>query len=159
MTEDTLQMLSVLCAAYADSITASENVRPLIAAYPACPAYFAEEMLKLARLHRDFNLQSHIVVLDMGEHAQRLDLFHLLLRQRRRTEPRPRRRYGRHIDTLPAELRRHTHALRPGSTCSAVRLHWTCCACYRTKGALRAEEPSRLSAEPGRRLTSLHNTA
>ena len=83
MTEDTLQMLSVLCAAYADSITGSEKVRPLIAAYPACPAYFAEEMLKLARLHRDFNLHSHIVVLDMGDHPQRLDLFHLLLRQRR----------------------------------------------------------------------------
>ena len=83
LTEEAMQTLAVLLSAYADGVTAAGQVLPLIAAYPGLPIEFAEELLKLTRIEREFKLASHIVVLEFRDHPSRLDLFNQVLRQRR----------------------------------------------------------------------------
>ncbi|MBE0622486.1 MAG: PelD GGDEF domain-containing protein [Burkholderiales bacterium] len=83
LTEENMQTLAVLLSAYADGVTAADHVLPLVAAYPGLPIDFAEELLKLTRIQREFNLSSHIVVLEFGEHPARPDIFNQVLRQRR----------------------------------------------------------------------------
>ena len=83
LTEETMQTLAVLLSAYADGVTAAAQVLPLVSSFPGLPLEFAEELVKLTRIQRDFNLSSHIVVLEFGEHPSRLDMFNQVLRQRR----------------------------------------------------------------------------
>lgn len=83
LTEEIMQTLAVLLSAYADGVTAAEQVLPLVSSYPGLPVEFAEELVKLTRIQREFRLSSHIVVLEFGEHPARLDLFNQVLRQRR----------------------------------------------------------------------------
>jgi hypothetical protein len=81
--EETLQLMSVLLSAYADGASAAELVLPLLAAHPDTPAEFAAELVKLARIEREFRLRSHILVIEFGEHSERKDMFQQVLRQRR----------------------------------------------------------------------------
>ena len=81
--EESLQMIAVLLSVYADAITSATQVLPLLASNPGCPPTFAEELVKLARLQRDFGIQSQIVVLVFGNSGTRLDVYHHALRQRR----------------------------------------------------------------------------
>jgi hypothetical protein len=83
LTEETMQTLAVLLSAYADGVTAAEQVLPLVSSYPGLPIEFAEELVKLTRIQREFSLSSHIVVLEFGAHSNRLDMFNQVLRQRR----------------------------------------------------------------------------
>ncbi len=83
LNEETMQTLAVLLSAYADGVSAADEVLPLVSSYPGLPIDFAEELLKLTRIQREFGLASHIVVLEFGEHPSRLDMFNQVLRQRR----------------------------------------------------------------------------
>ena len=83
LNEETMQTLAVLLSAYADGVTAADQVLPLVSSYPGLPIDFAEELVKLTRIQREFKLSSHIVVLEFGAHPSRLDLFNHVLRQRR----------------------------------------------------------------------------
>ena len=81
--EETLQLMSVLLSAYADGVSAAELVLPLLASFPGIPTEFAEELVKLTRIEREFHLASHIVVLEFGQHRERPDMYQQVLRQRR----------------------------------------------------------------------------
>ena len=83
LSEDTLQMLAVLLSAYADGIAASGAVIPVLRAHPGCPVDFAEELVKLERIQREFGIASHIVLLVFGDHPERLDMFQHVLRAKR----------------------------------------------------------------------------
>jgi len=83
LNEEVLQLLTVLASVYADGVTAASRIMPLIEANPGCPIEFAEELLKLQRIQRDFGISSHIVVLAFGDSLERADAFHLVNRQRR----------------------------------------------------------------------------
>ena len=83
LTEENMQTLTVLLSAYADGVTAADQVLPLVASLPGLPLDFAEELVKLMRIQREFGLSSHIVVLQFGEHPARLDMVNQVLRQRR----------------------------------------------------------------------------
>jgi hypothetical protein len=83
LNEDTLQTISVLLAAYADGVTVAEQVMPVLAEYPGCPIDFAEELIKLTRIQRDFGVQSRIVTLTLGDHPERADIYQHVLRNRR----------------------------------------------------------------------------
>ena len=83
LNEETLQMLGVLVSAYADGIAAADLVVPLLAAFPGGPIDFAEELVKLIRIQRDFGIQSRIVALIIGDHEERLDIYHHVARNRR----------------------------------------------------------------------------
>ncbi len=83
LNEDTLQMLAVLLSAYADGITAAAAVLPVLREHPGCPVDFAEELVKLERIQREFGVTSHIVLISFGEHSDRRDMFQQVLRAKR----------------------------------------------------------------------------
>jgi len=83
LTEDTLQTLAVLLSAYADGISAASAVIPVLRAHPGCPVDFAEELVKLERIQREFGVASHIVLLAFGDHPERMDMFQHVLRAKR----------------------------------------------------------------------------
>jgi len=81
--EDTLQTLAVLLSAYADGVASAGPVRPILLAHPGCPVYFAEELVKLQRIQRDFGVPSHIVMIAFGPHPERRDMYEHVLRAKR----------------------------------------------------------------------------
>ncbi len=81
--EETLQMLAVLLASYADGVVIAERAAPLMRAHPDCPEEFVEEMIKLARIQREFGLVSHIVVLSIDDGPNRQDIYEAVQRSRR----------------------------------------------------------------------------
>jgi hypothetical protein len=83
LNEESMQTLAVLLSAYADGVTAAEQVLPLVSSHPGLPIEFAEELVKLTHIQREFKLSSHILVLEFGEHPERIDMFNQVLRQRR----------------------------------------------------------------------------
>lgn len=83
LNEDTLQLVAVLLAAYADGIESGPAVLPLLAALPGCPVDFATELAKLTRIEREFGAESHIVAMSFGEHPFWADAYQLVVRQRR----------------------------------------------------------------------------
>lgn len=83
MNEEMLQTIVVLLAAYADGVTAAEQVLPLVADIPGMPIEFAEEYVKLARLYGEFGIISHITVLACFGHPDRADIVGQLKRERR----------------------------------------------------------------------------
>ena len=83
LNEDMLQTLAVLLAAYADGVTVADQVMPLLAQHPGCPIDFAEELVKLTRIQRDFGVQSRIVTLVLGDHPERADIYQHVMRNRR----------------------------------------------------------------------------
>lgn len=86
MNEEMLRMISVLLSAYAESIDAADEVMPLVVGLPGLPVVFAEEYVKLARLQKEFHIPSHIVVLVIFGHPERLDIFAQIQRERRQPD-------------------------------------------------------------------------
>ena len=86
MNEEMLRMISVLLSAYAEGITAADEIMPLVTALPGLPVVFAEEYIKLARLQKEFGIPSHIVVLVCFGHPERLDIFAQIKRERRQPD-------------------------------------------------------------------------
>lgn len=83
LTHDALQTLAVLLTAYADSVGEASALLPAMEGLPGAPQEFIEEMAKLVRIQREFDIDSHIVVLAFGEHPLWWDAYQLVLRSRR----------------------------------------------------------------------------
>jgi hypothetical protein len=83
LNEDTLQLVAVLLAVYADGIESGSAVLPVLAALPGCPVDFATELAKLQRIEREFGAESHVVALAFGDHPFWADAYQLVMRQRR----------------------------------------------------------------------------
>jgi hypothetical protein len=83
MNDEMLQTIVVLLAAYADGVTAADQVLPIVADIPGMPIEFAEEYVKLARLYSEFGIASHITVLACFGHPDRADIVRQLNRERR----------------------------------------------------------------------------
>ena len=84
LNEDTLRTLSLLLGLYADSVVVSDDVGQVMTRVPRCPYDFADELVKLIRMQRDFGINSHVVVLQFGPHAERVDMILFATRLRRR---------------------------------------------------------------------------
>lgn len=84
LNEDTLRTLSLLLGLYADSVVVSDSVGQVMTHVPGVTYDFADELVKLQRLQRDFGINSHCVVLQFGPHAERVDMILFATRLRRR---------------------------------------------------------------------------
>ena len=84
LNEDTLRTLTLLLGLYADSVVVSDQVGQVVSRVPRCPYEFADELVKLMRMQRDFRINSHIVVLQFGPHPERVDMILYASRLRRR---------------------------------------------------------------------------
>jgi hypothetical protein len=84
LNEDSLRVLALLLGLYADSVVVSDRVGEVMAQVPRCPYDFADELIKLMRLQRDYQINSHVVVLQFGRHPRRLDMILFATRLRRR---------------------------------------------------------------------------
>ena len=84
LNEDSLRVLSLLLGLYADSVVVSERVGQVMAQVPRCPYDFADELVKLVRLQNDYEINSHIVVLQFAAHPERVDMILFATRLRRR---------------------------------------------------------------------------
>jgi hypothetical protein len=84
LNEDTLRTLSLLLGLYADSVVVSEEVGDVMSRVPRCPYEFADELVKLMRMQRDFHITSHIVVLQFDPQPERVDMMLFATRLRRR---------------------------------------------------------------------------
>jgi hypothetical protein len=83
LNQDTLQLLTVLLAWYADGVTIRSQAAPVLAAYPQLPIDFAEELVRLIELQRGFGIDSHMVGMVFGEHPLSTDAYeHILLNRR-----------------------------------------------------------------------------
>jgi hypothetical protein len=61
LTLETLQLVTVLLAYYADSIDHAEATRPVLVAYPRCPGDFALELVRMQRLLATAAIRSSLV--------------------------------------------------------------------------------------------------
>ena len=83
LNKDTLQLIAVLCAAYADVLAAAPDARRLAAELPNCPVEFADELTRLHRLSSRFSIDSQISCLSFGPSPRREELFATVLGMRR----------------------------------------------------------------------------
>ncbi|HYC46734.1 MAG TPA: PelD GGDEF domain-containing protein [Burkholderiales bacterium] len=84
LNEDTLRTMSLLLGLYADSVVVSDNVGQVMSHVPGVTYDFADELVKLMRLQRDYGINSHCVVLQFGPHSERVDMILFATRLRRR---------------------------------------------------------------------------
>lgn len=80
---ETLQILGVLLAYASDHAEAAYEARTLLAAFPDCPSLFAAELVKMIRLHRDLEVSSALVVINVKPTARMHDICISLERQQR----------------------------------------------------------------------------
>ena len=83
LNQDTLQLIDVLLGAYADAVVIGPGRLAVRAMLPDVSDEFGEELARLIRVERNFNIDSRIVVLTFGEHAYTFDAQALILRGRR----------------------------------------------------------------------------
>lgn len=83
LTDETLQLLAVLLAYYADTVTVAPAVSTVAESHPDAPLEFVAEMVRLARLAREFQVPSHIVAFKFGSHPLWKDAYELVVRSRR----------------------------------------------------------------------------
>ena len=62
---ETLQIMAVILAYFADHARAAADSRNILAAYPDCPPMFAAELVKMARLHRDLEITSSMAIINI----------------------------------------------------------------------------------------------
>ena len=84
LNEDTLRTMSLLLGLYADSVVVSDKVSEVMTKVPRCPYDFADELVKLIRMQKDYAINSHVVVLAFGPHPERVDMILFATRLRRR---------------------------------------------------------------------------
>ena len=84
LNEDTLRTLALLLGLYADSVVVSDQVGEVMRHVPGVTYDFADELVKLQRLQRDFGINSHAVALQFGAHPERVDMILFATRLRRR---------------------------------------------------------------------------
>lgn len=80
---ETLQILAVLLAYFADDVEAAGIARTLITVYTDCPSAFGAELVKMTRLKRELDITSTLVVINLSPGPQRDELCMLLERQQR----------------------------------------------------------------------------
>lgn len=78
---ETVQILSVLCAYYGDLVHSVRSTRGTGVA--GCPIEFAGELARLHRLYQEAAMPSSLVALRFGPHVRRDELFRQIARQRR----------------------------------------------------------------------------
>ncbi|AOY00820.1 hypothetical protein BJP62_10445 [Jeongeupia sp. USM3] len=83
LNDDTLQMISVLSAYYAEQVSVRELAAPLLEALPDCPPDFAYELFNLQRVRRESGLTSTIVVQFFAPGSQQQDIFNEVRRSQR----------------------------------------------------------------------------
>ncbi len=66
LNEDNLQMLSVMLGYYADCVVESDATRQFAGHFPETAADFAAEFSRMLRLQRNYDIDSHVVVLSFG---------------------------------------------------------------------------------------------
>ena len=84
LNEDTLRTLTLLLGLYADSAVISDQTGQVMSEVPGVTYEFADELVKLMRLQRDYGITSHCVVLEYGPHPERVDMILFTMRLRRR---------------------------------------------------------------------------
>lgn len=84
LNEDTLRTMSLLLGLYADSVVVSDQVGQVMTGVRGVTYDFADELVKLMRLRRDFAINSHCVVFQFGAHSERVDMILFATRLRRR---------------------------------------------------------------------------
>ena len=84
LNEDTLRTMSLLLGLYADSVVVADQVGQIMTHVPGVTYDFADELVKLQRLQRDYAINSHAVVLQFGPHPERVDMILFATRLRRR---------------------------------------------------------------------------
>ena len=84
LNEDTLRTMSLLLGLYADSVVVSDKVAEVMTKVPRCPYDFADELVKLVRMQKDYSINSHVVVLAFLPHPERVDMILFATRLRRR---------------------------------------------------------------------------
>jgi polysaccharide biosynthesis protein PelD len=84
LNEDTLRTLTLLLGLYADSAVISDQAGEVMSQVPGVTYEFADELVKLMRLQRDYGIASHCVVLEFGTHPERVDMILFTMRLRRR---------------------------------------------------------------------------
>ncbi len=83
LNQDTLQLIDVLLGAYADALAISPDRAAIRSVLPEMGDEFGEELARLMRIQRDFNIDSRMVVFTFGEHRYAHDAQSLLMRSRR----------------------------------------------------------------------------
>jgi hypothetical protein len=63
LTEENLQMMSVILAYYADNVRSGPDRHAIQQALPRIPAVFSEELIRMDRLNHSLGLSSHLVVM------------------------------------------------------------------------------------------------
>jgi hypothetical protein len=84
LNEDTLRTLTLLLGLYADSAVVSDQTGQVMSQVPGITYEFADELVKLMRLQRDYGIASHCVVLEFGAHPERVEMILFTIRLRRR---------------------------------------------------------------------------
>ncbi|MFN3565415.1 MAG: PelD GGDEF domain-containing protein [Burkholderiaceae bacterium] len=83
LTLETLQLITVLLAYYADSIDHAESTRPVLAAYPRCPGDFALELVRMQRLLATAAIRSSLVAFCARDSQSAAEWFSRIDRLRR----------------------------------------------------------------------------
>lgn len=83
LNQDQLQLMRVLCGAYADTVAFNPEIERVRAALPDVSDEFADEFVRLVRVERDSSIASHLVVMIFGDSSVAPDAHQLVLRQRR----------------------------------------------------------------------------
>src|SRR5204863_8758709 len=66
LNEDTLRTMALLLGLYADSVVVADQVGQIMTHVPGVTYDFADELVKLQRLQRDYGINSHAVVLQFA---------------------------------------------------------------------------------------------
>jgi len=80
---ETLQILGVLLAYAADHTEAADSAGQLFKVYPDCPMVFGAELFKMVRLHRDLDINSALLVINITPNPRQEEICLILERQLR----------------------------------------------------------------------------
>lgn len=81
--EETLSLLAVLLGYYADALRVPHAARVMQRALPSCPPAFVEELTRLQRLRDENGVDSSLLLLRFGGHADAADFAAFLRRELR----------------------------------------------------------------------------
>lgn len=82
--EESVQMIAILSAYYAESIDISQRIHHIQSHYPLCPHDFADEIEKLFILEQKFGIESHLVALIFPENHY--DVLQEIIRLKRQLD-------------------------------------------------------------------------
>ncbi|RXZ36737.1 hypothetical protein D9O50_09690 [Oxalobacteraceae bacterium CAVE-383] len=83
LTDDTLQLLSVLIDYYADGIEMSRTSYEIVQEFPGCPPELATDMVRLQRLKANTDIDSALVALVFGASGTGSDMYEQIKRLKR----------------------------------------------------------------------------